>query len=733
MINDSFNNLNQSINNAVSKMAEDSEAKLRDVVDSLEVQINDILANKEEEIVSRITSYETELRDKQESSFENIKNELSDLYNEFKDKIDYNGLMDISEKLEAIENSVAEVNGQLETQARFVSDRMDLEKEELYNSISKLSGEFEDLKSNIDERFKAQVNDFISNNEHILSLFGKYSQKISSVTDILEDIENVKLSLIDEINNVKEEIDNKYFTLSKDFDKSIDEIKDAVLDKNNMLQYSINEKELLIKEVEALKASFESLKDDILTAADEKVPTLLDSEKARIQSSIDDVMETLTARMHNNEDSILNLESSLAEYKSMISNAIDDFKNEVMSIRDNHNYSDLIEERDRLEESFNTLKEDFSKIGDLEDDLSAIKDKVKGVDTSINDEVVRLSEELEELKNNMANMEIISSVNNSEEVSDEVITHEDMNIIYDNFKQLSDSFEELKEDIIPQLSNFTKLEDKILESKEEIFREFNNMMNSLPKTYINKDELSRLEGRLDNIFNNFDASVVSIKDDLLRSIEKDSKEFKNRLEKRVEYFEDVWSDENKVVERSNNFHKDRVIPESPTHKDYAKTGYDRGHMAPAGDMRWSPEAMSDSFLMTNMSPQHPRCNRATWKYLEEQVREWAKNEKELYVICGPIFAEKSITICNGTIPVPLAYFKIVYDATPPEKMIAFIIPNWKTKGNLQNFTVTVEQVEKITGFNFFSNLPEETQLKLEATVSVDAWSWRTPFNSKSGA
>ena len=107
-----------------------------------------------------------------------------------------------------------------------------------------------------------------------------------------------------------------------------------------------------------------------------------------------------------------------------------------------------------------------------------------------------------------------------------------------------------------------------------------------------------------------------------------------------------------------------------------------------------------------------------------------QNEKELYVICGPIFAEKSITICNGTIPVPLAYFKIVYDATPPEKMIAFIIPNWKTKGNLQNFTVTVEQVEKITGFNFFSNLPEETQLKLEATVSVDAWIWKTAFNSK---
>lgn len=186
-----------------------------------------------------------------------------------------------------------------------------------------------------------------------------------------------------------------------------------------------------------------------------------------------------------------------------------------------------------------------------------------------------------------------------------------------------------------------------------------------------------------------------------------------------------------IVERSNHFHKDHSIAESPLPKDYAKTGYDRGHMAPAGDMRWSPEAMKDSFSMANMSPQHPGCNRFTWKYLESQVRDWAKQEKELYVICGPIFAEKSITICNGTIPVPLAYFKVIYDATPPEKMIAFIIPNWKTRGNLQNFAVTVEQVEKITGFDFFSNLPEEKQKALESTISIESWNWTPPEKKRS--
>ena len=184
--------------------------------------------------------------------------------------------------------------------------------------------------------------------------------------------------------------------------------------------------------------------------------------------------------------------------------------------------------------------------------------------------------------------------------------------------------------------------------------------------------------------------------------------------------------ENQVVERSNNFHKDLIIPESPIPKDYVKSGYDRGHMAPAGDMRWSPEAMSDSFLMTNMSPQHPRCNRAIWKYLEELVREWAKKEKDLYVICGPIFKGSTMTIGNGTIPVPDAYYKIVYDVTPPQKMIAFLIPNQYAQGQLQSFTVTVKQIEKITGYDFFCQLPKEKQDFLESTITVENWDWPKP-------
>ncbi|WP_039954951.1 hypothetical protein, partial [Brachyspira hampsonii] len=267
--------------------------------------------------------------------------------------------------------------------------------------------------------------------------------KISSVTDILEDIENVKVSLIDEINKVKEEIDNKYSTLTRDFDKSIDEIKDAVLDKNNILQFYVNEKELLLKEVDELKSSFASLKDDILISTDERAEAFIDSEKLRIQSAIDDVFETLSAKISSNDDSISGLESSLSEYKSIISNTIDEFKDEISSIKDNHSYNDLIEERNRLEESFNSLKNDFLKIEDLEKDLSVIKDKVKGVDTSLNDEVIRLSDELRELKENLSN----------EYNSD--ITNENIDAVYEDFRKLNENLESFKETVIPQLSNIS--------------------------------------------------------------------------------------------------------------------------------------------------------------------------------------------------------------------------------------------------------------------------------------
>ena len=180
-----------------------------------------------------------------------------------------------------------------------------------------------------------------------------------------------------------------------------------------------------------------------------------------------------------------------------------------------------------------------------------------------------------------------------------------------------------------------------------------------------------------------------------------------------------------VARRTNRFREDPEIPTgSATNADYRKSGYDRGHLAPAADMAFSVQTMADSFFFSNMSPQVPAFNRGIWKRLEEQVRKFALQEGEIMVVTGPVLPkEKSITIGNNKVTVPDRYYKVVYDLTPPQKMIGFIIPNNGSTRPLQDFAVTVDAVEKETGLDFFSLVPRQEQDRLESTITLDAWSW----------
>ena len=85
--------------------------------------------------------------------------------------------------------------------------------------------------------------------------------------------------------------------------------------------------------------------------------------------------------------------------------------------------------------------------------------------------------------------------------------------------------------------------------------------------------------------------------------------------------------------------------------------------------------------------------------------------------------EKSITIGNNKVTVPDRYYKVVYDLTPPQKMIGFIIPNSGSTRPLQDFAVTVDAIEKETGLDFFSLVSRQEQDRLESTITLDAWSW----------
>jgi endonuclease G len=188
---------------------------------------------------------------------------------------------------------------------------------------------------------------------------------------------------------------------------------------------------------------------------------------------------------------------------------------------------------------------------------------------------------------------------------------------------------------------------------------------------------------------------------------------------------------NKIVERSNKFISDtKVRSVNAFDKDYKASGYDRGHLAPAGDMGWSTETMRESFYYSNMSPQLPGFNRGIWKKLEELVRTWAIENKAVYVVTGPVLAKGLPTIGYNNIAVPNYYYKVILDYKKPNiKGIGFIIPNESAKYLLQNYAVSIDSVEKATGLDFFYLLNDQDENLIEKELCINCWSWKIQKNS----
>lgn len=190
---------------------------------------------------------------------------------------------------------------------------------------------------------------------------------------------------------------------------------------------------------------------------------------------------------------------------------------------------------------------------------------------------------------------------------------------------------------------------------------------------------------------------------------------------------------NKQFDRSDKFIVDPAVKtSSATNADYKGSGYDRGHLAPAADMSWSNQTMQESFYYSNMSPQDPSFNRGIWKKLEELVRTWAVENNSLYVVTGPILSSGLSTIGPNNVSVPNYYYKVLLDYSQPEiKAIGFILPNRSNKGSLTEFAVPIDQVEAMTGLNFFPNLPDKVESMLESSICISCWSWKANKPKKS--
>ena len=160
--------------------------------------------------------------------------------------------------------------------------------------------------------------------------------------------------------------------------------------------------------------------------------------------------------------------------------------------------------------------------------------------------------------------------------------------------------------------------------------------------------------------------------------------------------------------KSYNYAKDPNVKSCPEQWEYRGSGYSRGHMAPAMDMRGDKTTMAQCFYMTNMCPQDTKLNNDHWRVLEEKIHRWAKRDKRLMVYTGPIMGKNPMMIGKNqaNIAVPEAFFKVLY-APGQGRSIAFIYENRPCPGNISKYAVTVAEVERRTGLTFSSAIPKK--------------------------
>ena len=179
--------------------------------------------------------------------------------------------------------------------------------------------------------------------------------------------------------------------------------------------------------------------------------------------------------------------------------------------------------------------------------------------------------------------------------------------------------------------------------------------------------------------------------------------------------------------RSDDFQPDPLLPQPQqvTTADYTRSGYDRGHQCPSADMKWNEQAMRECFYMSNICPQDPQLNRGSWATLEKACRRWAKAEGSVYIVCGPVFqsGRKRRTIGRDhTISVPDGFYKVVLSLRKGhEKAIGFYFRNSSARQSMEEAARTVDEIEEMTGINFYVNLNRSLETRLEKTASLKDW------------
>jgi endonuclease G len=165
--------------------------------------------------------------------------------------------------------------------------------------------------------------------------------------------------------------------------------------------------------------------------------------------------------------------------------------------------------------------------------------------------------------------------------------------------------------------------------------------------------------------------------------------------------------------------------DSPTWEDYkgmGETDYQRGHMCPAEDCKWSEQSVIQSCYLTNICPQYGSLNGGDWKELETQCRRWAREYGDIYIVCGPIFYKgQHLTVCQSNMVVPEAFFKVVLCLQGEPKAIGFIYKNKPGNRPMGDYINSVDEIERITKIDFFPFLSNEVEKRVEAECDLNSW------------
>ncbi|WP_250433001.1 DNA/RNA non-specific endonuclease [Hanstruepera flava] len=157
-------------------------------------------------------------------------------------------------------------------------------------------------------------------------------------------------------------------------------------------------------------------------------------------------------------------------------------------------------------------------------------------------------------------------------------------------------------------------------------------------------------------------------------------------------------------------------------RNYKNSGYDRGHLCPAGDRRYSQEAHDETFLTSNISPQEHQFNSGIWNALEQKVRYWANRYDGVFVVTGGVLKGNMKTIGTEEVTVPNQFYKVIMDYNSGKpKVLAFLMPHENSSKPLYNFVISVDEVEEITGIDFFPELDDELENRLESSNNYKHW------------